>query len=89
MFNIWEIPFAVTATMADPIEFLKVTAEEAASERSLGADFVLWLSMTQKLNVKKKTECNGSANRSIHQTKIADTTPAQIANLAIFDCYGL
>lgn len=58
MFNIWEIPFAVTATMADPIEFLKVTAEEAASERSLGADFALWLSMTQKLNVKKKTECN-------------------------------
>jgi hypothetical protein len=44
MFNTWEIPFAVTATMADPIEVLKVIAEEAASERSLGADFALWLS---------------------------------------------
>jgi hypothetical protein len=31
----------------------------------------------------------GSANRSIPQTRIGDTIPAQIANLAIFDYHGL
>jgi hypothetical protein len=54
------MPFLVTATMADPLEFLKVTTEKIASERSLLPNFALWLSkLRRNLMLRRKLNVTG------------------------------